>query len=119
MGETLRQPESYWRQQVEAWRASGLSRGEYCAQHGLSRRTFGWWVWRLTWDDRRETESVAAQFLAIETAPAGPDAVMMPVVAPAAGGAQIEIALPDGIAVRVGADVQTEALRRVLRALGR
>ena len=41
------QGEAYWRVHVEAWRSSGQSRGEYCALHGLSRKTFGWWAWRL------------------------------------------------------------------------
>ena len=47
MGQAAAQGEAYWRVHVEAWRASGQSRGEYCAAHGLSRKTFGWWAWRL------------------------------------------------------------------------
>ena len=42
MGQAAAQGEAYWRVHVEAWRASGQSRGEYCALHGLSRKTFGW-----------------------------------------------------------------------------
>ena len=51
MGQAAAQGEAYWRVHVEAWRDSGQSRGEYCALHGLSRKTFGWWAWRL---DRQE-----------------------------------------------------------------
>ena len=47
MGQAAAQGEAYWRVHVEAWRSSGQSRGEYCALHGLSRKTFGWWAWRL------------------------------------------------------------------------
>jgi hypothetical protein len=47
MGQAAAQGEVYWRVHVEAWRASGQSRGEYCAAHGLARKTFGWWAWRL------------------------------------------------------------------------
>ena len=47
MGQAAAQGEAYWRVHVEAWRSSDQSRGEYCALHGLSRKTFGWWAWRL------------------------------------------------------------------------
>ena len=114
MGQAAAQGEAYWRVHVEAWRDSGQSRGEYCAAHGLSRKTFGWWAWRL---DRQAPADPAAHFLPVEIAEV-PD--------PGAGGAasegddaRIEIALPDGVRVRVGRGVDGEALRRVLAALGR
>ena len=44
MGQTSAQGEAYWRVHVEAWRASGQSRADYCTAHGLSRKTFGWWA---------------------------------------------------------------------------
>jgi hypothetical protein len=95
MGQTSAQGEAYWRVHVEAWRASGQSRGEYCAAHGLSRKTFGWWAWRLDRQGRPAPADTAAHFL------------------------PVEIALPDGVRVRVGRGVDGEALRRVLGALGR
>ncbi len=113
MGQAAAQGEAYWRVHVEAWRASGQSRGEYCAAHGLSRKTFGWWAWRLDRQGRPAPTDTAARFLPVEIAEV-PD--------PDAGGAveaRIEIALPDGVRVRVGRGVDGEALRRVLAALGR
>jgi hypothetical protein len=115
MGQAAAQGEAYWRVHVEAWRASGQSRGEYCAAHGLSRKTFGWWAWRLDRQGRPAPADTAAHFLPVEIADVGD---------PDAGGgapmeARIEIALPDGVRVRVGRGVDGEALRRVLGALGR
>ena len=112
MGQTSAQGEAYWRVHVEAWRASGQSRADYCTAHELSRKTFGWWAWRL---DRQATAAPGAHFLPVEIADVGD---------PDAGGAapveaRIEIALPDGVRVRVGRGVDGEALRRVLGALGR
>ena len=37
----------YWSLHVEAWRRSGLSRAEYCAQHGLKTKTFARWMKHL------------------------------------------------------------------------
>jgi len=33
----------YWKQHVEAWRSSGLSRRAYCLEHGLTAKTFSYW----------------------------------------------------------------------------
>src|SRR3954471_7872087 len=81
--------------------ASGQSRGEYCAAHGLSRKTFGWWAWRVDRQGRPAPAETAAHFLPVEIAEV-PD--------PDEGGgapveARIEIALPDGVRVRVGRGV--------------
>jgi hypothetical protein len=111
--------EPFWRGHVEAWRGSGQSRGDYCAAQGLSRKTFGWWAWRL--DRERRPVEAGAQvgcFLPVEVAeiPAAPE---VPDIAMAAADARIEIALPDGLAVRVGTDFDAAALLRVLQVLGR
>jgi hypothetical protein len=114
MGQTSAQGEPYWRVHVEAWRASGQSRADYCTAHGLSRKTFGWWAWRL---DRQAPAAPGAHFLPVEiTGVGGPDEVA---VTPTTDDTRIEIALPDGVTVRVGRGVDGEALRRVLTALGR
>ena len=62
------QAAAYWRVHVEAWRSSGQSRGEYCAAHGLSRKTFGWWAWRLDRQGRPAPADPAAHFLPVEIA---------------------------------------------------
>jgi hypothetical protein len=114
MGQAAAQGEAYWRVHVEAWRASGQSRADYCTAHGLSRKTFGWWVWRL---DRQATVAPGAHFLPVEVADVcDRDAAG---AAPVGDETRIEIALPDGVRVRVGRGVDGAALCRVLAALGR
>ena len=117
MGQAAAQGEAYWRVHVEAWRASGQSRGEYCAAHGLSRKTFGWWAWRLDRQGAAAPADTAAHFLPVEIAEV-PDRDAAE-AAPVGDEARIEIALPDGVTVRVGRGVDGAALRRVLAALGR
>jgi hypothetical protein len=43
----MRHDRNYWRHHVEAWRASGLSQGQYSKKHGLRKRTLGHWSWKL------------------------------------------------------------------------
>ena len=115
MFQSKAQGRSYWVEHIEAWRTSGMSRTEYCQAHGLSRKTFGWWTWRLDQERREPSATEAPRFLPVElseAAMAGPEAAD-PI------DQRIEIALPDGVAVRVGRRVDAEALHRVLMVLGR
>src|SRR5690242_7721285 len=119
MGSVSGTAAAYWRGHVGAWRSGGRSRREYCAAHGLSRKTFDWWAWRLDRADREaggpDGEEAAPHFLPVGLADA-PEAV----TAPAAGeDERIEIALPDGVVVRVGPGFDAAALHRVLDVLGR
>ncbi len=117
MGQAAAQGEAYWRVHVEAWRSSGQSRAEYCALHGLSRKTFDWWAWRLDRQGRPAPADPAAHFVPVEIADVCDRDEAE--AAPVGDEARIEIALPDGVRVRVGRGVDGEALRRVLAALGR
>ena len=111
--------ESFWRGHIEAWRASGRSRGEYCAAQGLSRQPFGWWAWRFDREPRpAETGGPVGRFLPVEVA-AITAAAVSDVGTTAVPDARIEIALPDGVAVRVGSGFDAAALQRVLWGLGR
>jgi len=115
MSQLKPQGRSYWVEHIEAWRASGVSRAEYCQAPGASRKTFGWRSWRLDQERREPSAPEAPRFLSVElseAALAGPKAVD-PV------DQRIEIALPGGVAVRVGRGFDAEALHRVLTVLGR
>ncbi|MEK6201763.1 MAG: hypothetical protein N2A40_05015 [Desulfobulbaceae bacterium] len=37
-----RQGSQYWLGHVVSWRQSGLGQAEYCRQHGLGVKKFGW-----------------------------------------------------------------------------
>ena len=41
----------FWLSHIEAWRAGGLSQGQYCGKHHLAKSTLGWWSSKL----KRET----------------------------------------------------------------
>jgi hypothetical protein len=115
MSQSQPQGRSYWVDHIEAWRASGMSRAEYCQIHGLSRKTFGWWTWRLDQERRASSAREAPRFVPVElTEQASPN---LDPADPA--DERIEIALPGGVAVRVGSGFDAAALHRVLTVLGR
>ncbi|WP_407277607.1 hypothetical protein U5817_13150 [Aromatoleum evansii] len=37
-----------WREHVERWRRSGQTQSAYCAEHGVSKKSLGYWIrqWR-------------------------------------------------------------------------
>ena len=118
MGTTGTGPaEPYWRGHVEAWRVSGGSRSDYCAKHSLSRKAFGWWVWHFERAERQGDD--APRFLPVDVAEVAVAAPELGDVATVMVDERIEIALPDGLRVRVGTGFDAAALRRVLVALGR
>lgn len=39
--------EAHWRAHISGWRSSGQSQARYCAAHGLSVSTLGYWIKRL------------------------------------------------------------------------
>src|SRR4051794_41554293 len=112
MGQAAAQGEAYWRVQVEAWRASGQSRGEYCAAHGLSRKTFGWWAWRLDRQGRPAPAGTAGEF------PPGGDADGSRSVRGGALEARSEIRFAPGGWGRGGPGVAGKALRPGPKAPG-
>ena len=56
---------AYWREQVAAWRESGLSRTAYCRRAGVSASSLGHWVRRLA----REQDSRDAMPVVVAVAP--------------------------------------------------
>ena len=71
-------------------------------------------AWRL---DRQAPAAPGAHFLPVEITGVG--GLDEGAVTPPTDDMRIEIALPDGVTVRVGRSVDGEALHRVLTALGR
>ena len=95
-----------WTALVAAWRRSGLTQAEFCQREGLSRRTLGWWRWRL------EREAAPAP-------PSKAEFVEVQVVEPEPPPDEIRDfdVLVAGLVVRVPSGFDEEALGRLVRAL--
>ena len=93
--------DEYWRERIAAQERSGLSVQQFCKEQGLNNPSFYYWRKRL----RQQTP---VQFALVET-----------------GGTPqhrssehcLELVLPTGERLRIGAGVDAVALRTVLEAL--
>lgn len=95
--------DEYWREKIGAQERSGLSVQQFCKEQGLNNPSFYYWRKRL----RQQTP---VRFALIETGRAPQ---------PAASEHCMELVLPAGERLRIGAGVNAAALRTVLEALRR
>ena len=94
--------ERFWREAVGAWKRSGQSVRDFCAERRLSEPSFYGWRRTLAERDRRPP------------APREPALVPLRVVPDAV----IEVVLPAGLVVRVPAGADAAAVARLVAALG-
>ena len=95
--------DEYWRERIDAQQRSGLSVQQFCKEQGLNNPSFYSWRKRL----RQQTP---VRFALIETGG-------VPHSAPSEH--CLELVLPAGERVRIGAGVNAAVLRTVLEALRR
>jgi len=56
---------SFWQSQVSSWRRSRLSQAQFCRDHNLKVRDFGYWKRKLSWT----SESVRFVPLQVQSSP--------------------------------------------------
>ncbi|TPG49564.1 transposase [Roseomonas nepalensis] len=96
-------------------------------RHGIGTGLLYTWRRQMVEGQLKALRAVAPSFVPVATLPDGEGTVAEPpmpqavssAVLPAGAPAALEIVLPDGTTVRVGAAVDEAVLRRVLSALGR
>jgi hypothetical protein len=106
---------------VRRWKASGLTAEAFAVREGIAPATLSWWRWRLGRDGERFGQArvstrpgiARASFVEITDSHVG----FGNGAGDAGGRGSMRIELAGGAAVVVGADVETEALGRVLAAL--
>lgn len=105
----------FWREALERWEGSGLSKAAYCRQEGLSYGAFHWWAKEL----RRRQCRIDLESGALPQEESKP--VFVPVTVspsiPADTVESLEIVHPSGWRILVPDAVSEEALRRVLQAV--
>jgi hypothetical protein len=58
----LEEKRKFWRAHITAWQRSGLSKGEYCRQHGLVLKQMWYWLRR----HRREAMGEAVTLVPVQ-----------------------------------------------------
>jgi hypothetical protein len=107
-----RESRAVWAKRVERWRESGLRASEFAAELGVNAATLAQWKYRLAAEARAErpsapaTETVAFVEVDATTGPTAPTQ--------AASESTFEVVLPSGVTVRVPAQFDAAALRRLV-----
>lgn len=98
---------------VAQWQKSGVSQRVFAAKHGISKGSLAYWSACL----RREAAARPTAPAAAPPAPAFVPVQMAAPPAPASDAHPFEVVLASGHVVRVGADFDAAALRRLVLAL--
>ena len=123
LGRMAREGREVWAKRVERWRDSGLTLREFAAEVGVNANTLAGWRWRLgpkVAGNERRAERGAPAFVEVVAAPAGStrSGARGRRFAAASGGSEpLEVVLRSGYRIRVPAEFDPGALRRVLDAL--
>ncbi len=100
-----------WTKRVQRWEKSGQSAEAFAAREGFKAKQLYWWRWKLRATPAAPRPAEPLTFLPVRVvdAPA-------PAPPPPSLSTPIEITLPNGLVVRVTADIDPAKLARVLTA---
>lgn len=107
---TARVDRDEWRRRIERWKDSGLTAKEFAAEKGINAGTLQFWRSRLKRDER-PTRRAAAK---VTSAAILSSLVEVRGATSAMGDQRFEVELRNGLRVRVTADFQPEALKKLL-----
>ena len=98
------QAQGLWKDHSEAWKESGITQQAYCEQEGISYRSFVYQQNRLM----SQSKTVPLKFI-----DAKPDSAV--ICSQAAG---VQLMLPNGIRIGIGAEISPALLQTVLNVAG-
>lgn len=101
-----------WAKRVRAWRASGVSAGEFAAGQDFADSTLRWWAWRVGKGESSAPGARPVRLLRLVRQRAG----AMPISASTTSAPLVTVEI-GGTRVSVPAGVQRETLRDVLEVL--
>jgi transposase-like protein len=89
---------------VARWRGSGESQAGFARRHGVAPWTFWYWCRKVSREDRQPSDASPPPFVPVRLTPEAEAGV-------------VEVLLPAGERVRVGAGASAEVVRAVVTAL--
>ena len=127
--EQARQRETHWRKVLAEWSRSGLTQTAFCRERGLSLSAFHWWKGELARRDAgpeprqkakghaRGSRGSTTGFLPVRLVGSREAGGAGEQVGIGDGCAALEVVLVNGRRVRVGPEVDSELLAKVVRVL--
>jgi hypothetical protein len=114
-----RETREVWSKRVERWRDSGLTLKEYASEIGVNANTLAGWRWRLRPESGHEARATPEppRFLEIVAAPEVTERGAEPGGSKHEPAEPFELILSGGYRVRVPAEFDGRALRRLVDAL--
>jgi hypothetical protein len=112
-----RETREVWAKRVERWRDSGLTVKEFAAEIGVNANTLAGWRWRIGSGARRPAPAVARSSPAFVEVVAAPEVGTTRATLSARVAEPLELILRGGHRVRVPAEFDPAALRRLVDAL--
>ena len=104
----IHRKEEFWRGALQRFRSRGGSAVEFCRREQLARSTFALWRKKLAALQAEASQGDAPQFVELT-----------PALAPAAElGAEVEIAWPDGVRIRIGPAATPGQIAAAVDAIG-
>jgi hypothetical protein len=110
--------EAHWRQVLERWRRSGLSKTEFSSREGISRDVLGWWQVEIARRELARQSRIPAALKRVDAAIGRPTFIPVRVVEPPSSPTFTPLDLVVGdriVRIRPGFDAQT--LGRLLSIL--
>ena len=94
----------YWQPHIKAWEESGISQADFCRQHGLNIKLFGYWKRKLV------RKSAGVSFVPVSIKPSH--------TASMKSGSSLRLVTCKGLSIEVGDGFNPATLRMLLDAIG-
>jgi len=117
--------EEYWRVQLDAWKASGLSVRKFCLVHSITESSFRAWSRELALRDRERARPSSAippsnsesPFVAIRLVPDQPELPEAPVTSTGCDVPSLQIQMPGGASLLVTDTTDFSLVAKLISAL--
>lgn len=125
--------EAFWRQHIQGWKRSGLSKRAYCKSKNLSESSFNAWNREIELRERENVTPAHAEellagpvhqisanpFVALRVLPDSPteEAKAPPIAVNDSANANIELLVPGGAVIRINADCSAVFIAQLFSAL--
>ncbi len=100
----MKLPRPTYQSHINAWKQSGISQSDFCRQHGLNIKIFGYWKRKLC------SRPEGVSFVPVAIKPSHPASMK--------SGSSLRIVTGNGLSIEVGDGFNPATLRQLLDTIG-